>query len=77
MEEKVRENRIRRIAERRGFTVNKSRRRDPGAIDFGGYMLVDEHKNFVVLGGSPNAFSCDLDEIEAFLNEGHKGSSLG
>ncbi len=38
-DEKVRENRLRRMAERRGLTVRKSRRRDPGALDYGHMWL--------------------------------------
>ena len=72
---KVRENRLRRMAERRGFRLQKSRRRDQGAIGFGGYMLVDAHKNHAVLGGTSFAYSASLDDVEAYLNEGHKGSA--
>mgnify|MGYP000956423648 CR=1 FL=1 len=72
-EVKVRENRIRRIAERRGLRLEKSRRRDPHAIDFGGYMLIDAHKNQVVMGATNFAYDANLDEIEGFLNDGGKG----
>jgi hypothetical protein len=34
-EQKVRENRLRRVAERRGYRLTKSRRRDPEALDYG------------------------------------------
>lgn len=34
-DEKVRENRLRRMADRQGLRIEKSRRRDPRAIDFG------------------------------------------
>ena len=74
-EDKVRENRIRRMAERQGYSVSKSRRRDPRAIDFGGYMLVDIRNNFPVFGGDPYPFSATLDDVEAFLtsDEPRKG----
>jgi hypothetical protein len=39
-EEKVRENRLRRMAERRGLRIEKSRRRDPGALTYGRYWLL-------------------------------------
>jgi hypothetical protein len=39
--EKVRENRLRRAAERQGLTLSKSRRRDPRAKDYGTYQLGD------------------------------------
>jgi hypothetical protein len=38
--EKARENRLRRMSERRGLTLRKSRRRDPGALDYGAYWLI-------------------------------------
>jgi hypothetical protein len=61
---KVKENRLRRVAERRGFRLEKSRRRDPLAVDFGGYMLIDASTEAVVFGGSPVAYSASLDDIE-------------
>jgi hypothetical protein len=67
--EKVRENRLRRMLERRGYTLQKSRRRDPHAIDYGGYMIVEPNRNFVVAGGSPVPFSLDLDAIEQWLTD--------
>ena len=38
-DEKVRENRLRRMADRRGYTMSKSRRRDTGALDYGAWTL--------------------------------------
>jgi len=38
--QKVRENRLRRMAERQGFKLVKSRRKDRRAIDWGTYWLV-------------------------------------
>jgi len=40
--EKVRENRLRRAAERQGFTLRKSRRRDRLAPDYGEMWLLRE-----------------------------------
>lgn len=39
--DKVRENRARRAVDRRGYTLEKSRRRDPDAWDYGTYQIVD------------------------------------
>lgn len=39
-DEKVRENRLRRMAARQGFRLTKTRRMDPLAIDYGTYHLV-------------------------------------
>lgn len=63
-EVKVQENRLRRIADRRGLIIKKSRRRDPYARDFGGYMLIDAATNSVVIGGDGSGFSSSLDDIE-------------
>jgi hypothetical protein len=40
-QEKVRENRLRRMAERQGLALHKSRRRDRLAKDYGLYWVVD------------------------------------
>ncbi len=61
VEQKVRENRLRRMAKRQGLTVVKSRRRDPRALDFGHMYLVNE-RNGVEAGPYGN-----LDELEAAL----------
>lgn len=37
---KVKENRLRRAAERQGYRLVKSRRRDPRALDYGLYVLI-------------------------------------
>lgn len=41
---KTRENRLRREALRNGYLMRKSRRRDPGADDYGLYVLVDDSR---------------------------------
>ena len=41
MTTKTEEARLRRMADRRGLVLSKSRRRDPHAIDFGLYALLD------------------------------------
>ena len=64
--DKVRENRLRRVAERQGLRLMKSRRRDPLAYDYGGYMLVDASTNGVG-GGGNLAYSLDLDQVERSL----------
>lgn len=61
---KVREDRLRRAAKRQGLRLEKSRLRDPRAIGFGGYMLVDNNTDAVVGGAS---YSLDLDAAENYL----------
>ena len=64
--EKVRENRLRRMAERQGLQLVKSRRRDPRALDYGDYMLVDPSTNSVV-AGEIGRIHWSLDYVEAYL----------
>jgi hypothetical protein len=67
---KTRENRLRRMADRQGFVLRKSRRRDPQALDFGTYQLVDLDNDIVLGDGAVfSGFGCDLDEIEEWLNK--------
>lgn len=68
--DKVRENRLRRMAERQGYMLQKSRRRDPRAIDYGGYMIVDPNANAIVAGGEMNGYSMSLDEVQTWLESG-------
>lgn len=65
--EKVRENRIRRMAKRQGLYLEKSRRRDPKAVDYGGYMLIDEKSDTVVLGSDGFPYQATLDDVEEYL----------
>jgi hypothetical protein len=64
-EEKVRENRLRRVAARRGLRLAKSRRRDERALDFGRYWLIDNRTGTVIAGGQ---WGVSLDEIEEELS---------
>jgi hypothetical protein len=64
--EKVRENRLRRMAERQGLTLQKSRLRDVRAIGYGTYQLADS-AGAVVASGSPAGYGLDLDGVEKEL----------
>jgi hypothetical protein len=75
--EKVRENRARRTAERRGYRLIKSRLRDKEAPGYGGYMLIAAFGNLVMLGGSPYSFSATIEDVEAYLNEAEAGGQPG
>jgi hypothetical protein len=57
--------RLRRVAERQGLALRKSRRRDPRAVDHDARFLVDEAGQVVFGAGKSGA---SLDEIEAWLN---------
>jgi hypothetical protein len=67
--DKVRENRLRRVADRRRLRLEKSSRRDPDAWDYGTYQLVDaDTGNMVACAfetGRPYGLS--LDQIEDWL----------
>lgn len=66
--EKSRETRLRRMADRQGLRLEKSRRRDPRAVDFGAYMLVDMQTNAVVAGtGEIGRPHWSLDDVERYL----------
>src|SRR5262249_38653901 len=67
-EDKVLENKLRRIAARRGLRLEKSRRRDPNALGYGGYMLVDAYNNTVVAGATNHEYDCTLADIEKELS---------
>lgn len=61
--QKVRENRLRRVARRRGIELLKSRRRDVRASDYGSWMAVDISTNSLLV-------ECDnVDELEDWLND--------
>jgi hypothetical protein len=68
MTDKVRENRLRRMAERQGLRLVKSRRRDPRAIGYGTYGLIDG-RNRLVLGDRQNGYGYTLDEVETWLTK--------
>jgi hypothetical protein len=67
MNSKTRENRLRRMAERQGLKLLKSRRRDPMAIGFRTFGLVDADTNSWVAANHRNGYGLDLDEIEDWL----------
>lgn len=58
--DKVRENRLRRMAERQGLRLVKSRRRDPRAVGFGMYQLDDGAAPLAV----DPAYRLSMDEVE-------------
>jgi hypothetical protein len=70
MSEKVRETRLRRMADRQGLCLQKSRARDPGALTYGGYQLTDLQHGGVVLGQGnlDRGYAADLDAVEHWLS---------
>jgi hypothetical protein len=62
--DKVREKRVRRMAERQGLILRKSRRRDRRAWDFGSYWLMDADRNALVF---PDVHGGSLEDMERYL----------
>ncbi len=75
-ERKVYENRLRRVADRRGYRLEKSRRRDERAITFGLYRLVDLLTGDVIGAGVirqlPGGFGLELSDVAANLFDDHE-----
>lgn len=70
MPDKVRENRLRAMAARRGLELQKSRRRDPGARDYGHWWVRDDRTRRVVFPqGRGGRWGATLNEVEAYLTE--------
>jgi hypothetical protein len=67
--DKVRENRLRRAVERRGFQLQKRRRRDPRAWDYGTYQIVDPILNAVVWAdwATGQGYGLTLEDVEEWL----------
>jgi hypothetical protein len=70
-EHKVRENRLRRMAERQGLRLEKSRRRDPNAWDYGTWQLTDARTNAIVAQNFAigQGYGLSLDDIEERLTQ--------
>jgi hypothetical protein len=62
--DKLREDRLRRMAKRQLLTLKKSHQRDPFAVGYGGYKLRDRGER-TVFGGP--LYEANLDQIEAYL----------
>jgi hypothetical protein len=58
------------MADRQGLELHKSRRRDPLALDFDRWMLVDAASKKPVAGVERGRPTMTLDEIEAHLRKG-------
>jgi hypothetical protein len=57
---------------RQGYTLSKSRRRDPRAFDFGRYVIIDPQTNGIVAGVIAGQYGMDLDEAEEWALEGER-----
>jgi hypothetical protein len=67
--DKTLETRLRRTADRQGLRLERSRRRDPRAVDYDRYWLVDLASGDVVAGASPiGRPNWTLDQVETYLS---------
>jgi hypothetical protein len=64
--DKVRENRLRRMAARQGLELQKSRLRDHRAIGFGTYQLLNPTTSTVIVANDQD-YGLTLDDIEREL----------
>jgi hypothetical protein len=78
-DEKVRENRLRRMADRYGYRLVKSRSRDPRNVDYGLYALIDVETGGTVNAALANHWTCSwcLDDVERWLTSGKDRSEAG
>lgn len=65
--EKVRVNRLRNTAKRRGLLLRRSRRRDPQSLGFGTYGLYDASTEKVEYGDDVTGYGLTLDDVEGIL----------
>lgn len=65
--EKTREKRLRRMADRQGFFLTRSRRRDPRALGYGRFAIVDKFTGAPVYGELDTHNSLSMDDVEAWL----------
>ena len=65
----ISESGVRRLARREGYLVRKSRSRDPDAIGYGAFMLIDRDTGGAILGGYPFQYTADLEEIREYLTQ--------
>lgn len=67
--EVARESRLRRQAKRQGYKLEKSRRLNREADDYGLYRIVDRATGNPVTSAPPHRYTMKLDEVEAWLSD--------
>jgi hypothetical protein len=68
MNDKIRENRLRRALSRAGYQLMKSRARDPRDLTYGGYQIINVQINGLVAGHghAGRGYALTLDDAEAW-----------
>jgi hypothetical protein len=69
MVDKVKENRVRRAVARRGYQLQKARRRDPKGFDYGTFQIIDPWTNEFIHGDITRGYGLSLDDVETWLKE--------
>jgi hypothetical protein len=70
--EKSREVRLRRMAQRQGLRLSRSRARDRRALTYGSYTLMDDRTGFLVNADDPLGRGYpfkNLDQVENWLSD--------
>jgi hypothetical protein len=67
-EQKVAENRLRRAADRQGYRLEKSKRRDPRAIGYGTFSIIRISDGEKVAGDPDTGRGLNLAEVDQFLS---------
>jgi hypothetical protein len=66
---KIRENRLRKAAQRQELTLEKSHLRDPNALGYGLYALTSNDTGVTVHSSAPwGIHTLDLDDVEEYLS---------
>ena len=68
--DKVRENRLRRMAKRQGYILQKCRRRDKLALDYGMYRLINKSTGLAWYRMFAGTDKFSLEEVERALDRG-------
>jgi hypothetical protein len=63
------ENRLRRAARRRGLRLEKSKLRDPGAIGYGTFRIVDARAGKLVAGDRRSGYGMRLADVAERLGK--------
>jgi hypothetical protein len=64
---KAAENRLRRAATRRGLRIEKSKLRDPGAIGFNTWQIVDAETGRIVHSNGKTGYGLSLADVARLL----------
>jgi hypothetical protein len=71
------ERRLRRLAQRRGWSLLVAQKRNAKIDAHGGYMLRDDETMKIVFGDRSYDFSASIEDIEAFLEADDDDEAVG